>query len=861
MNFDSPSIDTSSTPKKFEVTLKYCNGASQTKFAITASDLNQVLPLQALNGLTLNTVGYSLGGALTAPIAITTSPTNTFTISAGVTTGVKALTVTGDLRVTGVIDPIELQFSGTPLNGAGYRITTLQDNPLYLNTFTDRVDAVGIRKADNVTPVLTIDTLNNKTIVEGVIQIKGGSPALGSILTSDALGNATWAVPTTSGGTVTGASNGLSLLGTNVELGGSLYKNTSIRTTVLLPSDAGYVASPPGANYRNLNVNGEGNFILGSDPVNDPLYNTNWYHSGKLTIINNPNNLGTNNPYACIQVVNKNPNTAWGYYHYIVNPNNAVVPYVWGMGLYATNNKTYIMYGEIQPTVSSNSYFIRYEGRAFGAAGTSGDAVAQAQAVTNSQTIGNAIGVTKGMDWDQYGAGIMINWTSHGTNYDANYGKWLSNDYQYTWQFSNTADKKVAVAKWTNTGALALPWLDYADNQVSTLHAGGNFKFSVGNQQTSPFFDITSSSNALLYKGVTSGNGGGIYIDNGGTGTTAQFRARKSAIATSTAIDHEGNLLVGYTDSALTTAIALSTVTFSNNGSEGRPHKGVSGAYTVGITDNFLYVSIGQPATTITLPDPTTETQRTIYIYKETAATLTVDCPVAGKITLGASFNQNSVPLPAQYTLYQVENYGTRYEIIALGGGASGATTNTLASAINSMSSTVNGVLGTAPIINTNVLSVASTSLTSTINGVASNALDLTTAINTAVTKGSLTTTTTGMTVGTGLNVLLSNATINYNLTTGISGLTAGTQGVLGGTGTSNTYVGADGLLHLLPPAASGGAQTPLTVTDTSTIDLTASGVDLHSLIASVKTISNSRKCNSCKCRWALCESNPTMGI
>lgn len=64
--------------------------------------------------------------------------------------------------------------------------------------------------------------------------------------------------------------------------------------------------------------------------------------------------------------------------------------------------------------------------------------------------------------------------------------------------------------------------------------------------------------------------------------------------------------------------------------------------------------------------------------------------------------------------------------------------------------------------------------------------------------KQNLTTTTTGMTiVGTGATLV--PATVNYNLTAGIAGLNAGVQGTLGGTGATNTYVGADGQLHLLP--------------------------------------------------------------
>lgn len=62
----------------------------------------------------------------------------------------------------------------------------------------------------------------------------------------------------------------------------------------------------------------------------------------------------------------------------------------------------------------------------------------------------------------------------------------------------------------------------------------------------------------------------------------------------------------------------------------------------------------------------------------------------------------------------------------------------------------------------------------------------------------SITTTSPGLSV-TGTNNVLSAGTVNYNLVTGVGALASGTQGALGGTGTSNTYIGADGQKHLLP--------------------------------------------------------------
>lgn len=263
--------------------------------------------LSYINGVQLSGSNVGLGGALTQPTLIQTSATNMLNISAGVLSGIKALTVTGDLRVTGVIDPIELQFSGNPLNGAGYRITTLQDNPLYLNTFVDRVDAVGVRKADNITPIFTIDTLNNKTIVEGTIQIKGGTPALGSVLTSDALGNAVWAVATGGGSPV---QNGLTTVAGFSELGGTnkLLHDTDIDQ-----------------DSYHLNVKGNRNFRVGlGSGVVLPTGNVlaDFDRSGRITIYNAERTDGSLQASSLLYFQNNDSKTQAYMYAFIRNPSN-----------------------------------------------------------------------------------------------------------------------------------------------------------------------------------------------------------------------------------------------------------------------------------------------------------------------------------------------------------------------------------------------------------------------------------------------------------------------------------------------------------------------------------------------------------
>jgi hypothetical protein len=102
----------------------------------------------------------------------------------------KVAVFNGDIKVSGVIDPVELQFSGTPINGGGYRITTLDDNPIYLNTVADRSDAVQIRRADNTTVVFNADTLNQRVGIgtssaDNTLTVEGNTNVHGHLALGD----------------------------------------------------------------------------------------------------------------------------------------------------------------------------------------------------------------------------------------------------------------------------------------------------------------------------------------------------------------------------------------------------------------------------------------------------------------------------------------------------------------------------------------------------------------------------------------------------------------------------------------------------------------------------------------------------
>jgi hypothetical protein len=181
----------------------------------------------------------------------------------------KALAVTGDLKVTGIIDPIELQLSGTPINGGGYRITTLDDNPLYLNTSTDRADAVQIRRADNSTVVFDVDTLNQrvgigtstptqKLEVSGDALINGLRTGLGNNAIST---NTTFAVSGLSVNSSGDRNTAMGYLALAANTTGS--RNTAIGWNALAAVDIGNSNTAVGGNALALTTSGFQNTAIG----------------------------------------------------------------------------------------------------------------------------------------------------------------------------------------------------------------------------------------------------------------------------------------------------------------------------------------------------------------------------------------------------------------------------------------------------------------------------------------------------------------------------------------------------------------------------------------------------------------------
>ena len=90
-----------------------------------------------------------------------------------------------------------------------------------------------------------LGTGSNVTLETGLVKLTGGTPGAGKVLTSDADGLASWQTPST--GTLNTGSNGLTVNGSDVQLGGNL----SVPTNVNL-------------NYNNLSFSGEGNVGIGT---------------------------------------------------------------------------------------------------------------------------------------------------------------------------------------------------------------------------------------------------------------------------------------------------------------------------------------------------------------------------------------------------------------------------------------------------------------------------------------------------------------------------------------------------------------------------------------------------------------------
>jgi hypothetical protein len=125
--------------------------------------------VSADNGLTINPANnVQLGGALTQNTTITNTGF-TFTVDGTGNPG-KAMSILGDLNVTGVIDPTAILFSDqtpssySPAANNGYRIgvTGATQRPIFVSPLNDTTRTFEVRNAANTGTILDVDSLNSR---------------------------------------------------------------------------------------------------------------------------------------------------------------------------------------------------------------------------------------------------------------------------------------------------------------------------------------------------------------------------------------------------------------------------------------------------------------------------------------------------------------------------------------------------------------------------------------------------------------------------------------------------------------------------------------------------------------------------
>ncbi len=130
----------------------------------SGTGVDPIIDAQIQNGLSFSGDFIEWGGTL---LHNTTITNNGFlpTFDSGSLTGTKGLQVTGDLTVTGVIDPIALMFSDPGIGVTDYQIgvtTVGNSRPIFVSNSVNRTDAFQVRKEDDTATVISVDTLNNR---------------------------------------------------------------------------------------------------------------------------------------------------------------------------------------------------------------------------------------------------------------------------------------------------------------------------------------------------------------------------------------------------------------------------------------------------------------------------------------------------------------------------------------------------------------------------------------------------------------------------------------------------------------------------------------------------------------------------
>jgi hypothetical protein len=160
-------------------------------------------------------------------------------------------------------------------NGNAASITNTENSSLSLGTNNTARVAIGA----NGNVVVNAPTSGNALQVNGTMQITGGAPGAGKVLTSDATGNATWQTPASGGGGGSyTAGTGINIVGNVINNSGDLSNTNELQTLSLagnnlsLSNGGGTVALPSATTYTGgSGITITGNVVAADDasPTNE----------------------------------------------------------------------------------------------------------------------------------------------------------------------------------------------------------------------------------------------------------------------------------------------------------------------------------------------------------------------------------------------------------------------------------------------------------------------------------------------------------------------------------------------------------------------------------------------------------------
>lgn len=353
-----------------------------------------------------------------------------------------------------------------------------------------------------------------------------------------------------------------------------------------------------------------------------------------------------------------------------------------------------------------------------------------------------------------------------------------------------------------------------AAGTTNTLGLTGNTLTSTVNGVASTSATVSGVSNTsavntstVTVNGITS-TGAPIINSNETSLTGASLTTTVNGIA-STALDLAPAIKANETVTTLVQDLATGTITYTNEAATPTPSQVIStnsGNVITAGTDGggFLNAATIKANETITTITPIVNSGNIIATYTNEAGGTPVE--IQQSVTkqsqdLGTGiisfFNEDGISSDANVISTNPGNIIT----VGTDGGAlltpitlAAATSVSNTSAVNNLSTTVNGVTGTAvPIINSNATSLTGTNLTTTVNGVASTALDLAPAITAATTNtlslagNTLTSTVNGVASTSNAVSGVSNASAINTATVTVNGVTSSGAPIINSNATSLT--------------------------------------------------------------------------